>query len=357
MFISFGFLKWIIASLAFPLLFLLLPFTTGCSSLVQQLTVAKKLSSEELPSSREANRFFWEQFHQGHIERVPEMTERLMAAFMKNPSDLKVVTHLGFTHIWALSESGRNYPLSPRVLEHLSLSRRFFTESVRLNPKDPRTLGILADLTLAEGSVFHDPRLVVEGYFQGLDSITQWPQFNKFTLGYALSQLSQEEGRFKKALSWQWETLDDCTCRKQDRSHPNFDEIALQIRSSKDPRIFRACENGWIAPHNWEGFFMNFGDMAVKSGDPERGRQLYLAAKKSTNYTMWPFQDWLDERIRDADKNVTAFRKIHSPQEPPARDRMLIQTTISCMVCHQMSEAEFIASGHREPDASTYFLK
>jgi len=29
----------------------------------------------------------------------------------------------------------------------------------------------------------------------------------------------------------------------------------------------RVCWNSWIAPHNFEGFFLNMGDMLVKSGD------------------------------------------------------------------------------------------
>jgi len=76
-----------------------------------------------------------------------------------------------------------------------------------MNPNDPRILGFLADLMLAEGHQFNNQKEQTAGYFKGLKSISQWPQFNKFTLGYVFSNIDSSDKNFKKAINWQYEPL------------------------------------------------------------------------------------------------------------------------------------------------------
>jgi hypothetical protein len=49
----------------------------------------------------------------------------------------------------------------------------------------------------------------------------------------------------------------------------------------------RACWNSWIAPHNFEGFFLNMGDMLVKVGDWRTAQKIYANAKLSPDYANW----------------------------------------------------------------------
>ena len=39
--------------------------------------------------------------------------------------------------------------------------------------------------------------------------------------------------------------------------------------------VKRACWNNWKAPYNLQGFWLNMGDMLVKSGDPEKAKIYY----------------------------------------------------------------------------------
>lgn len=85
------------------------------------------------------------------------------------------------------------------------------------------------------------------------------PEFNLFTGGYVFSRLPADSPQFQEGLAWQWRTLDHC------------------IEEGKK----RACWNSWIAPHNLEGFFLNMGDMLVKSGDWQMAQKIYANARLS----------------------------------------------------------------------------
>ena len=81
----------------------------------------------------------------------------------------------------------------------------------------------------------------------------------------------------------------------------------MRLETKEGPR--RVCWNSWIAPHNFEGFFLNFGDMLVKAGQPELAVSMYRNAQLAREYATWPYKAVLEARIRDAAKNVEAFRR------------------------------------------------
>ncbi len=94
----------------------------------------------------------------------------------------------------------------------------------------------------------------------------------------------------------------------------------------------RACWNSWIAPHNFEGFFLNMGDMLVKAGQPDVARQIYAMARLTRDHAVWKYRDVLEERIRDADRNVPLFRQ---PTPAPGQPRMMVASRFACAGCHQ----------------------
>ena len=66
----------------------------------------------------------------------------------------------------------------------------------------------------------------------------------------------------------------------------------------------RVCWNSWIAPHNLEGFFLNMGDMLVKSGDWQTAQKIYANARLLKTYATWRYQSVLEDRINRAQANV-----------------------------------------------------
>jgi hypothetical protein len=103
--------------------------------------------------------------------------------------------------------------------------------------------------------------------------------------------------------------------------------MALEIREG--PK--RACWNSWIAPHNFEGFMLNHGDMLVKSGDWETGQKVYALARLSRDYSQWPYRPLLEDRIGRARENVAVF---NSPDRG-GRTGLMIRSAFACMACHQ----------------------
>ena len=202
-------------------------------------------------------------------------------------------------------------------------------------------MGFLADLKMTVGDIAQDDKLTRQGYFEGLKSIRQWKTFNYFTIGYILSRLDFDSWQFEKGLEWQWKTLDECYGEKFNRENPSILEYLDKENSESDIHNKRACWNSWIAPHNDEGFYMNMGDMLVKKGDWEKAIEIYQLAKDVPQYDTWDFKETLEKRIVNAEKNVNNFRKKLDRAEKNELDNvMLINSSISCMSCHKMSDED-----------------
>ena len=57
--------------------------------------------------SDHANQYFWKNFHEGNYNKLDSIIYYLSASYNENPNHLETVTHLGFSHIWKLSERDR----------------------------------------------------------------------------------------------------------------------------------------------------------------------------------------------------------------------------------------------------------
>ena len=114
--------------------------------------------------------------------------------------------------------------------------------------------------------------------FDLLAAIDGWPEFNLFTAGYTMSRQPADSERYKQALEWQWETLDVCVGEKINRADPGYAKY-MSLATTEGRK--RVCWNSWIAPHNFEGFFLNMGDMLVKAGDWQAAQKIYANAELS----------------------------------------------------------------------------
>jgi hypothetical protein len=279
--------------------------------------------------AREANEKFWDAFHSGRYDQLPQVLEALTAAYIENPRDAETAAHIGFSHVWRLSEQAHLETRSAVITDHIVLSRKYFAEAVRLAPDDWRFKGFLASMELAEASVHGDEKLGRRGYFDLVKAAKGWPEFNLFTAGYVLSRLPFGDSRYAEAVDYQWQNLDVCAEQKVDRRTVQYDKYMTKETTTG---IKRPCWNSWIAPHNFEGFFLNMGDMLVKQGNPATARLVYANAKLSKTYQQWPFKDVLEDRIVNAEQYVTLFRE---PQPGEKTRTMMIISTFACTGCHQ----------------------
>ncbi len=294
----------------------------------------------ETALSKSANEYFWEQFHQGNYDSIPVILEKLNAAYLDNPNDIRTITHLGFTHMWAISEQ-QNIS-DPRVIEHATLAQKYFGESYKMNPRDTRVLSFLSSVKLVNGTISKDDGLLKDGYLNGQKAIREWKSFSAFSLGYTLSRLPHTDDRYQEALK----LMESIASSYAENFNPKSRETQKAISEMKllnnvDLSKERVLKNSWIAPHNIEGVFMAYGDMLIKNGDWENAVDVYKLGRFSEQYDSWDYKDVLESRIMNAKANVELFRKkIPRGQKPEIGKAMLIQTEISCRSCHQMSKAD-----------------
>jgi hypothetical protein len=292
------------------------------------LAPTKTATSTRSNVALKADELFWHTLHSGAYDDIPRVLEVLTAAYLEAPTDAVTAAHIAWLHNWRVAERDRLSTVPATITDHTILARRYFDEAVKLNPSDARTLGFLAGNILAEGTLHKDERLVRRGYYMVLDAIEAWPEFNLFTAGFVLSRLPADSPRFKEGLEAQWRELDVCAQERIDRTNPDYSTyMALETREG--PK--RACWNSWIAPHNFEGFLLNMGDMLVKSGDWQTAQKIYANAKLSRDYATWKFAAVLEARIAEAPGNVAAFNGVQGAQVRP----IMINSTFACTGCHQ----------------------
>jgi hypothetical protein len=303
--------------------------TAGCSRLAIWAAPAKEPSAARTAAAIEADKLFWKTLHGGEYDRIPDALTALKGAYLENPRDAVTAAHVGWMHIWRLGERARQAALRPDVTDDAVLARKYFEEAVRLDPGEARYLGFYAGLLMAEGTIHKDEKMIRRGYYTMKDAVRAWPEFNYFTAGYTASGLPVESDRYREGLEQQWRNLDVCTGQTVDRGNPDYARY-MALETKEGPR--RVCWNSWIAPHNFEGFFLNFGDMLVKAGQPELAVKMYRNAQLSGDYASWPFRAVLEARIRDAGKNVETFRRT-----VPAPDSATLmgRSTFACVGCHQ----------------------
>jgi hypothetical protein len=293
-----------------------------------RLAPRKEAASERSQAAVKADELFWRTFHSGAYDEIPRVLDALTAAYLETPTDAVTAGHIAWLHNWRMAERARLPQAPPTITDDVMMARRYFEEAARLNPSDARILAFLAGHTVAEGTIHKDERLVRRGYFMMLDAIDAWPEFSLFTGGYVMSRLPADSPRHEEGLEWEWRNLDVCVGERFDRINPDYRKY-LSLETREGPK--RACWNSRIAPHNLEGFFLNMGDMLVKSGDWQTGEKIYANAKRLPDYSTWKFAGVLEARIAQAQDNVAAFNA-----EPGASGRpIMINSSFACMACHQ----------------------
>lgn len=310
---------------------LLAILSLACSTLAQW-TAPKKVAEAEPAGFAEIEQEFWKSFHYGQYQNIPRLLHRYKALYVEHPGHSLTAARIGFLHVWRLAERRRMKPIPPEVISDATLCEKFFQETNKLDSSDARFQGFWSSCILAEADIHKDERGLRKGYFQMKDAIHAWPEFNYFTGGYVLSGLEWDSALFAEAVDWQWKNLDVCAGEKIDRKNPDYRPYMKKI-IKKGPK--RACWNSKIASYNFEGFFLNMGDMLVKQGKVEVAKKIYANAMLSPDYQSWPYRQLLEERIQNAEKNVVYFRKQLANHEPANGPTIMFQSEFACMACHR----------------------
>jgi hypothetical protein len=304
---------------------------------------------EGKPDSEITHQYMLEQLHLGNYDSIPAILKQLSELEKEDAEDPLVNADLGFVYLWQFSERGRK-PQTGGIEKTVYLSNHYFKRAVKYNPADARLKGFQSATEICEGALNKNVSMIFTGYLNAFDAVKEWPQFNKFALSLVSSQLNKNSFLFRLAVKYQWELLDDCSCKELDRTKVmrdpkrTFLSLVDELKNSNDKMIKRACWNTMIAPHNYEGFLLNFGDMLVKEGKPEDAFEIYSAARLSPSYKEWPYASVLEQRIKNIESNRRLFNKRPDLSAVSDDRQIFINSTFSCTGCHQMSKKEFARS-------------
>jgi tetratricopeptide (TPR) repeat protein len=281
-------------------------------------------------AAKVANERFWSALHGADYGAYPQALTAGEAALAQAPDDAKLNAHLGWLHIWHLSEAG-NFQATPQDRRaDLTSAGHYFKRAVELDRHEARYLGFYATTLIVESALTSDAAESGHAEATMERAVRLWPEFNLFTAGYIHSSDPYDSREYATALTRMWQNVDVCIARRISRLNPDLSQYPLVV-TNVGPK--RACWNSAIAPHNFEGFFLNFGDMLVKNGDVTLARTMYANARLSPGYREWKYRDVLERRITDADTNVGIFRGVEQSQDPDSQ--LMLESNFSCMACHR----------------------
>jgi hypothetical protein len=83
-----------------------------------------------------ADDLFWRIFHSGDYEGIPSTLEVVNAAYLQTPGDAIAASHIAWLHFWRVAERRRLQRVRAIITDDVLLARRYFEETVRLNPHD-----------------------------------------------------------------------------------------------------------------------------------------------------------------------------------------------------------------------------
>lgn len=286
-------------------------------------------SEEGMPDSRvEAKAFFWGAFAGQRHGEGEEATRLLEEANAEFPNDPETTLLLGHVHLWRLAELARAPSPDPSQVPNLAANAaRYFGEAMAVSPADARIFGWLGPLMMSNGQILGDPAMVEAGQAMIETGVERYPEFNSFVLALSLSNEPRESDEFARAIDAMWQNIDVCAGQPVNRDVPDFSGLVdTVVAGAADD----ACRDSPRAAHNFEGFFLFFGDLLTKAGSVELAQAAYATALQIPEASRWPYRDVLIER-----QAAVQDRAERWANDDPADDPLLVSMeSYSCSYCH-----------------------
>lgn len=294
---------------------------TAVTAAELRLRAPREARPSDSGQAAQARAAFWDAFTGQRYEAIPGLLRQLTAAFLENPRDPETALILAHAHLWRTAERARLEMRDPMIVDHLVLAEHYFEEAYRLNPDDHRIIGWLGSVRYPMGAARQDESLAAEGALLLAEGVRRYPQFNHFTTAFSYAGLPADDPRFRDALDQLWRNVDVCSGI---RHEAGSEQLGLYERAAASDL---ACANSEKAPHNFEGFVLNLGDMLVKSGRADEAVAVYQRARLSPTYAAWPYRGLLEERIANAPE--AASRALQRQVVP-----MMVGSAYACSACH-----------------------
>jgi hypothetical protein len=261
----------------------------------------------------------------GETDRIDELVLSVDAESEGNPNDGRARLYSGLMRLWQLGDKLSLSASPGDVLnESMTMIDRFASARVML-PHDDRVPGFLGLARIEVGKVVGDDTLVTRGFLDLDDGIAIFPAYTHFLRALALVDSPAGSADMDAALVELQTVLDTCQTPKDSSGVFEYEPGPL-------PHALRVCNDEGIVPHVLEGFFMEYGDAALKAGKTaDEARALYQSALRAPRFDHWPFASELQARITDADQRAA----LYADGDPSNDPKLWNQEGHLCTGCHQ----------------------
>jgi hypothetical protein len=275
------------------------------------------------PAARDA---FRDTFEAQRYQDLPAALETLAAADAARPDDPETVLLQGLGNLWFMSELGRDPSRVDQVPAAMQAAMHHFGRMRTLAPDDPRVLGWFGAVQITTGYATENPAMVAAGEQMIADGVTAYPEFNLLVHVLVYSGYPVGSPQFDSAVEAFHETNELCF-GPLDRENPDVTPY-LGKATTIGPK--RVCWNPPSALHNFEGYFLEMGDVFTKAGELTAARRAYQNAQLSETYEQWPYRSMLVERIATLEARGALYA-----DADPANDPLLVgQSEVQCASCH-----------------------
>jgi hypothetical protein len=251
---------------------------------------------------------------------TPDLIAGLDAAFEAKPDQGRLAFYAGTMRLWRAT-GGPREPVEQ--LDDVLGAIAKLEQARALRPEDAHVGAFLGIAHVALGDVLSDEARIDTGHQVLTQSVRLYPPYVNGVMTQAMGLLPRDHRYFPEAIEAMNATL--AACKVEAASG----ELRIAYPSAADVP-FGTCWNGGIVDHVWEGIFLIYGDVLVKTGDAERGKLLYAVAKQSPTYERWLFASELEARIASAGERAALYLDGDRSNDPPTwmDDRGL------CVGCH-----------------------
>lgn len=193
----------------------------------------------------------------GATERRPEALSALAGAIDRDPSDARAQLWYGLANLHGFLEH-RDLPYAIRA-------SRAFEAAVELDPSDPSNEGWRAFFAY-QAAESRDEDMAGPTR-ELLDAAAADPSFTSFLAAVSLADLPLASGLPQRTLA-PLEAAGDCG----------------------DGTTY-SCRTGPLFPHGAEGYHATVGDLRIRLGDLEGGRESHALALEMPAASEWPYRD------------------------------------------------------------------
>jgi hypothetical protein len=279
---------------------------------------------------------FYDDFLAARYSRAKAQAAALDSAAEAEPTKGHLALVRAHSHLWHIAEFGRDPQQDPRAIpsEAAALIAQFQTARALL-PDDGRVPCWLGAAEELAGRLSNDRELLERGLATIEEGVRAFPEFGLFCRALAYAPLPARHPDYAKAVEALYLNIEACFGGQMDRANPDISPYLAQ-ETQVGPK--RVCWNDPLAPHNLEGFLLFFGDLLVKQGRVAVARIAYQDVKIVPQYSSWPYQSLLDDRLStDLDARAALYADADPTNDPPLGGN---STQHGCAYCHAATADE-----------------